>query len=142
TREYIYVDHHPVAILERGDVYWIHTDHLGTPIAVTDQRQVVVWKAEHQPFGTANVESDPDDDRRAFTLNLRFPGQHADAESGTHDNSLRDYDPQTGRYLTADPIGSGGGSNAFAYVSGNPVSGRDALGLYDEMVHYYMTYSR
>jgi RHS repeat-associated protein len=73
-------------------------------------------------------------------LNLRFPGQYADAESGTHYNLMRDYDPHTGRYLTPDPLGLYDGVNLFAYVHNNPVSGIDRLGLYDQMVHYYMTY--
>ena len=34
-----------------------------------------------------------------------FPGQYYDEETGLHDNGHRTYDPSTGRYLTADPIG-------------------------------------
>ena len=34
-----------------------------------------------------------------------FPGQYFDAETGLHHNGYRTYDPSTGRYLTADPIG-------------------------------------
>ncbi|RMK76117.1 hypothetical protein IPC84_28670, partial [Pseudomonas aeruginosa] len=38
-------------------------------------------------------------------VNLRFPGQYYDAESGLHYNYFRDYDPETGRYVESDPIG-------------------------------------
>ncbi|HEY6642172.1 phospholipase effector Tle1 domain-containing protein [Povalibacter sp.] len=130
TREYLYLGAHPVAILESGKTYWIHTDHLGTPHTVTDATRRIVWNAEYEPFGAAQVDDDPDADARSFTLNLRFPGQYADAESGTHYNIMRDYDPQTGRYLTPDPIGLYGGVNPYAYVHGNPVSGIDPLGLF------------
>ena len=34
-------------------VYFIHSDHLGTPQVVTDARQGVVWKAVYLPFGEA-----------------------------------------------------------------------------------------
>lgn len=139
TREYVYLDHHPVALLERGRWYWIHTDHLGTPIAVTDERRNVVWQADHDPFGEAAIEADPDGDDKPFTLNLRFPGQYADTESGTSYNYLRDYDPRTGRYLTADPIGIVGGTNLFAYAGSSPIIAFDLLGLYQEDIHYYMT---
>ncbi len=138
-REYVYLDHHPVAVLTRGRAYWIHTDHLGTPLAVTNDRRSVVWRAEHHPFGGAVIDADPDGDQQRFTLNLRFPGQYADAESGTYYNYFRDYDPETGRYLTADPLGYADGTNAYLYVQGNPSTRIDNLGLYQQDIHYYMT---
>jgi RHS repeat-associated protein len=140
TREYIYVDHHPVAMMDNGETFWIHTDHLGTPIAVTNEQRTIVWSADQRPFGEAAINADPDRNQKTFTLNLRFPGQYADDESGIHYNYFRDYDPRTGRYLTPDPLGTFDGTNSFAYVHGNPMSGFDSLGLYDEMIHYYMTY--
>ncbi|HEY5809432.1 MAG TPA: DUF6765 family protein, partial [Povalibacter sp.] len=140
AREYLYSDHHPIAMLEGQSTFWIHTDHLGTPRAVTDAARQVVWKADYEPFGAAHIDSDPDRDGKGVTLNLRFPGQYEDSESGTYYNLMRDYDPQTGRYLTPDPLGLADGTNPFAYVHGNPISGVDRFGLYDEMVHYYMTY--
>ena len=35
----------------------------------------------------------------------RFPGQWFQSESGLHQNWMRDYDPTTGKYLQADPLG-------------------------------------
>lgn len=45
----------------------------------------------------------------------------------------RDYDPETGRWTTKDPIGfNGGDTNLYAYVGGNPMSYVDPIGLTQE----------
>lgn len=41
----------------------------------------------------------------------------------------RFYDPETGRYVSADPIGLAGGMNLYAYVEGDPVNWIDIRGL-------------
>ena len=59
---------------------------------------------------------------------LRFQGQYFDAESGLHYNRHRYYQPETGRFLTPDPIRLAGGLNNYQYVP-NPVNWVDPLGL-------------
>ena len=121
--QYIYLAGRPVALLRGRELYALHSDHLGTPRAATDEAGQVVWAADYTPFGEAGIT------RQDIVLNLRFPGQYYDAETGTHYNYLRDYDPRTGRYLTADPIGVRGGLNTYAYAEGNPLALADPLGL-------------
>jgi len=84
-------------------------------------------------FGAGAPETDPDGDSLDFTFNLRFPGQYYDQETALHYNYFRYYDPQTGRYITSNPIGLQGGLNTYPYANANPVryvdpTGESALG--------------
>lgn len=114
---------------------WVHTDTLGTPLAVTDSPATgnpikVIWRASYEPFGKATVNQDPDGDNQQYQLNVRFPGQYADSETGLHYNFYRTYDPATGRYLESDRIGQVGGLNVFEYAASNPTNRIDPYGLW------------
>ena len=134
TSQYMYLGDRPVAKLEGKALYYIHSDHIGTPQLVTDESKKVVWKASYTPFGEARIE------KAAITLNIRLPGHYYDSETNSHYNYHRYYDPQTGRYLTSDPIGTAGDINNFTYANANPLQNTDVLGLYGTEVHYYLTY--
>lgn len=101
-----------------------HNNHLATPEVMTDESGSVVWKADYLPFGKAEI-----DPASTITNDFRFPGQTFDSETGYHYNWNRYYDPETGRYLTADPIGLAGGINLYGYVGGDPVNRIDPKGL-------------
>ena len=131
-RDYVWMDDLPVAQIDQGEVFsYLHFDHLGSPRLATNDSQAVVWRWDSDAFGTTAANEDPDGDMNATTINLRFPGQYYDQETGLHYNYFRTYDPSTGRYLESDPIGLRGGLNTFAYVGGNPLSYVDPLGLID-----------
>ncbi len=104
--------------------YWYQNDHLGTPQKMTDSTGAVVWAAMYDAFGNATVSTGS-----TVVNNLRFPGQYFDAETGLHYNWNRYYDPKTGRYVTADPIGlEGGDVNYYRYAVNNPLGNTDPEG--------------
>jgi RHS repeat-associated protein len=55
-------------------------------------------------------------------------GQYHDRETGLHYNRHRYYDPQTGRFISRDPIGLQGGINVYQYAP-NPTGWTHPLGL-------------
>lgn len=102
--------------------FYLHSDHLNTPRLATNQSQQSVWQWQSDAFGAGQASG-------SLTMNLRFPGQYFDQESGLHYNYFRDYDPETGRYVESDPIGLKGGLNTYGYVLGNPLKYSDPKGL-------------
>jgi RHS repeat-associated protein len=133
--ETIWMGDIPVAVLQPNgggvSVYYVHTDHLNTPRRITRPADnVIVWRWDSEPFGSAVANQDPDGDGILFVYNPRFPGQYFDTETALSYNYARDYDPGTGRYIQSDPIGLRGGINTYTYADGNPVSRVDPLGLW------------
>uniref|UniRef100_UPI001114BE38 RHS repeat-associated core domain-containing protein n=1 Tax=Atopomonas hussainii TaxID=1429083 RepID=UPI001114BE38 len=82
----------------------------------------VTWRAKAQAFGETQVTLNTIDNP------LRFPGQYYDPETGLYYNYFRDYDPQLGRYVQADPIGLRGGLNIYVYALNNPLRYADPKG--------------
>jgi RHS repeat-associated protein len=114
----------PLFMAEGGQYYWYLNDHLGTPQKMINTSGQVVWSAVYDAFGLAEVDA-----ASVVENNLRFPGQYYDVETGLHYNWNRYYDPATGRYITADPIGLAGGNNLYLYANANPIMFIDPSGL-------------
>jgi len=125
VREYLWLGETLIAFLHGDDLFYVHTDHLGAPRVALDRLGRERWRWLSGPFGEEPPEL------ADVELPLRFPGQYADAESGLFYNHFRYYEPASGRYLQADPVGLAGGLNPYAYVSGNPVMRVDPLGLFE-----------
>jgi RHS repeat-associated protein len=124
-REYIWLGGRPLAIVEGGQTYQLHWDHILRPVMATSSTGAVVWAARYLPFGGIDLVLA---DTGALTQTLRFPGQWFQAETGLHQNWMRDYDPTTGRYLEADPLGLVDGPSVYGYARQSPVRYVDPRG--------------
>jgi RHS repeat-associated protein len=131
-REYIWLGNRLVGLIsqqeKKAGVLYVHTDHLGTPRAISDQG-TTLWRWEGEAFGNSQPNEQVAGPSRKLSMPLRFPGQYYDSETGLSYNYFRDYNPQTGRYIESDPIGLMGGVNTYVYVGGNPINGLDPEGL-------------
>jgi RHS repeat-associated protein len=133
ARDYVWLGDIPVAVIDSGGVAtipisvinYITADYLGTPRVVSDQSGNVIWLWAYQgnPFGEQQPSS-----TTGYVLNLRYPGQYYDAETGINYNYFRAYEPATGRYLQSDPIGLAGGLSTYAYADSTPLMYIDLFG--------------
>ncbi|NKY13332.1 RHS repeat protein [Streptomyces somaliensis DSM 40738] len=101
----------------------IVTDLVGTPTELVDERGGIAWHNRSTVWGLTAWNRDA----TAYTP-LRFPGQYDDPETGLHYNVHRHYDPETARYVSADPLGLAPSPNPAGYVT-NPYTLVDPEGL-------------
>lgn len=120
-REYIWADGMIVAVVENGVLYSVRTDHIGRPVFATDSTGTKIWEATYLPFGGVHTASGP-------ISALRFPGQWFQTETALYQNWMRDYDPTTGRYLQADPLGLVDGASIYGYALQSPGRYTDPTG--------------
>ena len=83
-----------------------------------------VWSLELDVYGRPRHG---DGDRAACPF--RMPGQYEDEETGLYYNGFRYYDPDTGSYISADPMRLEGGERLYGYVD-DPTKTSDPQGLH------------
>ncbi|WP_081770171.1 RHS repeat-associated core domain-containing protein [Luteimonas huabeiensis] len=97
-------------------VKYIHTDTLGSVVAVTDASRTVLERREYEPYGqqlAPGLQDGPG-----------YTGHVQDAATGMVYMQQRYYDPGIGLFLSADPVTALGGPvgqfNRYRYASSSP----------------------
>ncbi|MCL1622136.1 GH-E family nuclease [Ralstonia pseudosolanacearum] len=119
--------HTPLAQETDAQHYAVFCNPTGLPLEIYRTTGEKVWASRYNLWGQALPEDALPDDE-ALDTSLRFAGQWADEESGLHYNLNRYYDPDSGCYLSIDPIAIRGGHRTQGYVQ-NPLWEVDPLGL-------------
>jgi RHS repeat-associated protein len=102
----------PMAKIQGEERHSIVTDHLGTPVAMFNDRGEQSWAADLDIYGRV---IDKTVKGNAVDCPFRFPGQYEDEETGLYYNRFRYYDPESGEYVSQDPIGLAGGMGLYSY---------------------------
>ena len=101
----------PAAKLVGDKSYSILTDHLGTPYEAYDENGEKVWSAEYDLYGNIHTL----EGEKGF-IPFRYQGQYEDVETGLYYSRFRFYSPDSGTYISQDPIRLAGGLAFYGYV--------------------------
>ena len=136
TIDYLYDENgSPIGLTYKGKTYYYRKNLQGDIINITDSTGAKVVTYTYNAWGklmsmTGNMEL-------AVNNPFRYRGYYYDVESGLYYLNSRYYDPQTGRFINAEPNvdygkfdeGAGlNGYNVFAYCANNPVMFKDDSG--------------
>ena len=121
----------PTARYEKGQLHYTVADQVGTITELLTEDGYIDYRQKLNLWGEAEIDGHRHyaaNDSNPLKCNHRFVGQYYDDESELHYNRFRYYSPETGQYISHDPIGLLGGFNPYGYVF-NPSGWIDPFGL-------------
>jgi RHS repeat-associated protein len=108
-----------------GTVHYLHPDHEGSIVAVTDGTGAKYAINTYDEYGTPVFSGS----QSINTGRFQYTGQAWLNELNLYYYKARFYSPGLGRFLQTDPIGYDGGLNLYEYVGDDPVDANDPTGL-------------
>jgi RHS repeat-associated protein len=104
---------------------WFLPDREGSIRDITDAGGTVQDHILYGGFGNMTSESNA-----SYGGRIKYTGLQADSETGFYFAINRYYDPQTGRWISVDPLGfASEDSNLYRYVRNGPPNNTDPAGL-------------
>ena len=113
----------PLALLRGGTTSYYETDGLGSVSSLTNAAGVLAQTYTFDSFGRTTASTG------SLTNPFQFTARELDSETSLYYMRARYFDPQTGRFLSEDPLGFSVGNNFYAYVLNSPLNLIDPVGL-------------
>ena len=111
--------------IQEKDIYFYHSDHLGSTSYITDRDGNATQFVCYKPYGESLI----DEHNTTFEQPWKFNGKELDSETGLYYYGARYYEPVlaifygTDRYTEKFPWQS-----AYSYAGGNPIGNIDING--------------
>ena len=112
----------PLAMQRGGTTSYYQQDWLKSVTSLSTTAGALAQTYTYDSFGKLTASSG------SLTNPFQYAGREFDSETGLYYMRARYFDPQTGRFLSEDPIEFRGGKNFYAYVGNNAVNETDPDG--------------
>jgi RHS repeat-associated protein len=115
----------PDYMVKSGTTYRIVSDERYSPrLVVNTETGEIAQELAYDSYGRVTKDTNP-----GFQP-FGFAGGLYDRDTGLTHFGAREYDAETGRFISQDPLDfSGGDTNLYAYAAGDPVNAIDPDGL-------------
>jgi RHS repeat-associated protein len=111
---------------QSGTAYYYFRDHVGSVRELMDGSGTLVSRLAYDPYGRTTTVSG------TILPTMQYTGDYFHATSGLNLTWFREYDSNTGRWLSRDPLKGAErsqGPNLYEYCSDNPINAIDPTGL-------------
>ena len=103
-----------------GNIWFIHTDHLGSSTLITDGNGQLVQQIEYLPYGEVFLEKQASGS--TYATPYKFNGKELDEETGLYYYGARYMNPRLSIWYATDPLEEKYPSaNSYGYCLGNPI---------------------
>jgi RHS repeat-associated protein len=119
---------------DSSGTYSYLADALRSTEALTSSTGAIQASYTYSPYGVMSISG-------STTNSYDYSGRESDG-LGLHYYRARYYNPQTGRFLSEDPLGFvGSGTNFYSYADDSPANFVDPSGTSNSIIHMMETYN-
>jgi RHS repeat-associated protein len=114
----------PLAMLRSGATSYYHADGLGSVTSLSSSAGSIANTYTYDSFGKLTASTG------SLVNPFRYTARESDTETGLYYYRARYYDPNTGRFLSEDPLElDAEDTNLYGYVGNDPIYETDPIGL-------------